>query len=751
MPSKTSTSARIAARTLLALSLVSLGCGSPGSAAKKPILASGEAAVRPVEVSDDDFASSLVQVLRDGSRKPERLGLLTGVVRRQLSHAQQRFVLGQGEKGTDSVLGAFYLVRAGEGQAAMIDAQGSKALDGAIRFLGNRGDEGRTHALMRMRTATLDDKAPEKAQLQEHVTNLERWLSDTHVGTEGEKRGAEARYLMARAMVDASEDTVDAAAQAIIAWVGRGMEIDLAFRTQGKRPSRPEGMEAARSLETGAMMLAALYVRHGDAAQALTKLEGTELRRYTHPQLRRALIVAAEDGDVRGWEMLAATFAQEAAPEEDDESASEHLPPEFVEAAMWGSLLEAYRKEPTNIRIATFLSERLVRFGMADGAMAVLSGALGSAPSAGFVGEACSILLEGMAVDADVGDDAAVRRTFRAGAPILAAADRPEIARAGVEVLASRVRYFMATIESRSGNLTAARPLFLASAKSNPSVAAWVRLARVDRQLGDAPAALESLRQARSAQDARLALADVCEANLMAFEIHRDANQQSDARTALEEALAVAISMHKQRGDAGMRARAETLLGRVYDAFGETKAAKQALERAMSVSLADRDVLGATVMQTVARALVRKDLDGGRAALKQGLEADIDQEDRVYAGLWLQLLQRQTRAPADEIITRALTVSGDRDSWIVKLATWAMGKMTDDALIAAAQNPSQKVEAEFYTAMSRRVGGDPNSDALLRRVANSPVIDLIEVQLAKDLLAPSFRIALPPSANAISP
>jgi cellulose synthase operon protein C len=164
------------------------------------------------------------------------------------------------------------------------------------------------------------------------------------------------------------------------------------------------------------------------------------------------------------------------------------------------------------------------------------------------------------------------------------------------------------------------------------------------------------------------------------------------------------------------------------------------------VSAADRDVLGATVLQTVARALVRRDLDGGRAALKQGLDADINQEDRIYAGLWLQLLQRQTRAPTDEVITRALVVTGDRDSWVVKLATWAMGKMTDDALIAAAQNTSQKVEAEFYTAMSRRVGGDPASDALLRRVANSPVIDLIEVQLAKDLLAPPFRTELPPNA-----
>lgn len=752
MPSRTSPCGRAVVRTLLALSLVSLGCGGPGATTKKPVLASGEAAVRPVDVSDDDFSASLVKVLQDGSRTPERLGLLTGVVRRQLVHARQRFVLGRNEQGTASVLGSLYLLRAGEGQASMIDDQGAKALDGAIRFLGTRGDEGRTHALMRMRAITLADKAPEKAQLDEHLTNLERWLSETHGGTEGERRGSEARYLMSRAMVDASEETVEAAANAIEAWVNRGIEIDLAFRQLGRRPTRPEGMEAARSLETGAMMLAALYVRHGDAARALAKIEGTELRRVAEPHLRRALIAAAEDGDVRGWEMLAATFAHEVAPDDDDEeSASEHLPAEFVEAAMWGSLLEAYRKEPTNIRIATFLAERLVRFGMPEGAAGVLAGAVGTNPSAGFVGEACSVLLEAMVIDAEAGDDAAVRRTFRAAAPILTAADRPEIARAGVEPIASRVRFFMAMTEARVGNLAAARPLFLASVRANPSVAAWVRLGRVDRQMGDAAAALEDIRLALGTPDARVALADVCEANLLAFEIHRDAGRQAEAKAALDEALANALVMHKQRGDVGSRARAESLLGRVYDAYGETKAANQAYERSLVVAAADRDVLGATVMQAVARALVRGDFAAGDAALKQGLDADINLEDRIYAGLWLQLVQRKNAVAKSETVARALTVNGDRDAWVVQLALWANGKMTDDALNAAAQNISQKVEAEFYTAMSRRVAGDSTTEALLRRVANSPVIDLIEVQLAKDLLAPSFRIALPSSANTISP
>ncbi len=52
-------------------------------------------------------------------------------------------------------------------QVSMIDDQGARALDGAIRFFATRGDEGRTHALMRMRAVTWHTRHPRKR----------RWMS----------------------------------------------------------------------------------------------------------------------------------------------------------------------------------------------------------------------------------------------------------------------------------------------------------------------------------------------------------------------------------------------------------------------------------------------------------------------------------------------------------------------------------------------------------------------------------------------
>src|SRR5690242_15209518 len=78
----------------VAASLLLAGCPTPGTVQGKPISAQIEGAVTPRDVSDAEFATSLHRVLRDGTPSAERLGLLIGVVRRQLAHAAQRFTPG---------------------------------------------------------------------------------------------------------------------------------------------------------------------------------------------------------------------------------------------------------------------------------------------------------------------------------------------------------------------------------------------------------------------------------------------------------------------------------------------------------------------------------------------------------------------------------------------------------------------------------------------------------------------------------
>jgi hypothetical protein len=131
-----------------------------------------------------------------------------------------------------------------------------------------------------------------------------------------------------------------------------------------------------------------------------------------------------------------------------------------------------------------------------------------------------------------------------------------------------------------------------------------------------------------------------------------------------------------------------------------------------------------------------------RASLRKGLENDVGEDDLVYGGLWVQLLEKELKAPADGTVERALH-TGTHTQWTAKLTAWAGGKITDNDLTTAAQSPTQKVEAAFYTAMLSRANGDPSAEQRLRAVATSPVIDRLEVQIAREMVSTQLKASLP--------
>jgi tetratricopeptide (TPR) repeat protein len=312
-----------------------------------------------------------------------------------------------------------------------------------------------------------------------------------------------------------------------------------------------------------------------------------------------------------------------------------------------------------------------------------------------------------------------------------------------VEPSAARVRFVASEIEVRAGNLGAARSLLEAAVKAEPSTSAYTTLALVERQAGDGQAALADVDRALRAPDARGALADVAEAYMLAFELHRDLGHPDLAKASLDAALGAVLAARQQRAGAAARARTERLLGRILDGYGDARGAARALERALTLAAGDRPSLGPAMLDAIGRALLRRDLPSAQAALKRGLEGEVGEDDLVYGGLWVLLLERELKVPADPAVERALRASGGHPSWTGKLAAWANGKMTDADLSTAAQSAAQRVEAGFYTAMARKVAGDPAAETSLRAIATSPVIDLIEVQLAREMLAPRMRADLP--------
>lgn len=728
-----------AALLLSALGPGMLGCGAnPG--VPKANTPSNTENVTPVDVRDEDFSASLYGLLKNGKPSRARDGMLIGVVRRQLAHAARRFELGHADRGTDSVLGAMYLLRSGEGRADMVDAAGEKAMAGAIARLSARGDEGRALAFMQMRAAALAPGSAERTELEAHLNSLGNWMRETRTGSPIRRAGTDERAFVARAMVDPSPAALADAVKAVNAWIDTAIDFHSEFRQTGQRPAREDAIEAARALESGAITLTVLYLRNGDAKGAIEALRASSARRVMPPVLLEPLSNAAFDDDARGWQWLAATFLQAMEnPESDMETGPD---PALLRAAVWGAGLEAFRRDPSDIRVAMLISHSLIELGLSEAVPHVLAEALGKEPDPRALAASLEMSAAALNQDANFDDVETVRRTYQALSPVLALADQSPWAHT-LDPSAAGVRSMTAMIELRAGNLDRARPLMEQAVKAEPSITGFSMLALLERQAGDQEKVLAYVTQALAASDARGAPAAVAEALMISFEAYRERGDLEKAKQELGRALEAALSARKSAAASADVARAERILGRVLDAFGDKKGAARALERALHAAGTERPLLGATVLDAVGRALIRRDIGAARAALKHGIDGDVADDELVYGGLWVMFLEREMRVQSDGTAERALKMSGDRGSWTGKLSAWADGRMTDGELLSAAQNTAQRVEATFYTAMQKRSAGDPSGNEKLREVAKSPVIDLLEVNLARELLAPRIQADLP--------
>lgn len=724
----------IHALALACLGLASVGCGPPPRLPDLP----GEdiATLAPVPVSDEAFAESVHRLLKEGEHTPERSALLAGAVQRQLAHATTLFDRGEDVRGTNAVVGALYLMRVGEMRPDMFQTESLEALRGAMERFSARGDEGRAMALMMMMQGLLPPGSAEREQLDHHVRALRRWMSETRTGGDMARLAAEERATIGRSLLEPRVETVEAAAQAINAWVERAVEYNLIYQQTRQLPPRNEVAEAYKALQAGGETMAALFLRHGRARDALTMLEETSAGKVTSPAFFSRLRAAAVDDTAEDWRLLARDFARLAFGEGELQ-----MDAAVVEAALWGIAVEAYRRDPTSLAVGHILADQLIELDMAEAAPLILRDTLGPEPSVVSLSAVTSTIAEALSLQYQANTLEVARRVFAASKPVLQLADQ-ERYRGRLNPSAAQLRQLMAGIELRSGNVEAAQPLLVDALEAEPTVWGYTMLATLERQVGEIDEALEHVDRAEKLPTARRLPLDVVDAKLLRFEILRDGGATEGANAALDQALELALA-HRRSGGTKDKVRAERLLARVLDSYGKRSDALRALERALDLAEQNREILGATVLSAVGRALVYKDLRAARAALQTGIKADVDRDDLVYGALWLMFLEEELGEETDGKVERVLLEAIHREGWTAKLARWARGMMGDDALRTGAETHAERVEAEFYIAMKARADGRGDADEELRKVANNPLIDLMEVQIARDILAPESSVKLP--------
>jgi tetratricopeptide (TPR) repeat protein len=721
---------------LLAACAAAPSCAAPVQSIPATQVPPQAGAVAPAPVNDAELAASVHRLLLDGSQAPARLALLVGVVRRQFAHALERFEAGDDKRGLAALTGALMLVRAGELRPEMFDATAAKAFEHALGLVAPAGDEARALAFLRLRAASLPKDSPAQTEVAQHLRALEAWMKDTRRLSAVENAAADQRTLGERAALEPTAESLEAARAATDKWVATAIDFNAEFRPGVDHPKRDELVEAYRGMRAGALVLAALYLRHGDAAGAVKALERSEARRICPPELLERLETASGGTEPHAWADLGTMYASAHAPARDERPL---IAPEIARGAAWGAMLEAYRRQPANLVVASKLARLLANLGLPEAAPAVLAEPAREARTPAALGESLALVLRILLAEDHAHDAPSCRRVFAASKPLLEMSDATADP-SKLEPSPAQIRFVMASVETRAGEPVAARALLELAVRQQPSIQSFGLLATVLRQAGDGRAALEAVTRALAAPDAPLEPLARCDAHLTAFQIHRASGAIEPAKADLARALEAALEARSKATTAGARVQTERLLARIAYHYGDRAACARAIERGFEAAGSDRNAVGTVLIEAAAMALLQGEVPAARKALRRAVGLEVGDEDVVYAALWVQLAERVAKSPPDETAARSLSSVRPGPSWISSLAEWGLGKIQDPVLVSRARDASQRAEAAFYVAMRKRAAADASADAELARIGRGPAIQLVETHIAHELtLAPALR------------
>ncbi|HEU4583013.1 MAG TPA: hypothetical protein VFS67_32360 [Polyangiaceae bacterium] len=724
---------------LLVLGLGPLACAPSQITPAKSAHGAEATPIENVDVNDDGFAAASLAVLQTQAATPRRFGLLVGVVQRQLERSTRYFEAGHDEMALAALRGALYLLRASELRSEMLAGR-SAALSHGAAALAKLGNEGQAEALYSL----LVDRLPagaERKDAEEHLAALRRWQQDTRPPGSMQARASAQQAALQQALLDPSTQALERAHQETVRWAEQAMTFGAEQMAPQSLFEQDESLEAFRAIRTGPLTLVALYLRQGDAAGALQALDDENISRITAPSLRERVESAATDNDPDAWAELFRLF--ESADGSDENGIS--LDPDLARAASWGAAIELYRAEPRSFRAAMPICSLMLAHGMAEVAPLILEQALEHSDQTREASWALRYVLEAIRQDEALGDLPAARRTFAHSQALIKLSER-EVYGGRVTPSSGRLHFFMGAIEAGAGDLERAQPEVVRAVQLEPTADALRLLASIERQRKDLKGALAALDRVIEISKGTGDAASQAETQLLRFEVQRELAAGNPAALAkaeesLESALMLGLSARTAAQTGQDLAVAERVLGRVLELYDERDAASRAAKRAYEASRNDVRQMTETVLDSSRRALTLGDLRAARDSVRRAVSADLADEDTVYAALWLKLLEQRLRVTSDGTAEEALQKIDSSTGWVAKLAAWGRGRLSSKELLEQASTPVERVEATFYAAMS--VPNDQQSLEGLQKVASSEAIQLVEVTIARDLLASRAKLPKP--------
>jgi len=694
------------------------------------------AKVAVAEISDEQFGPWVVTVLQSNGKSAARSSQLASIVRHQLRRADNLLRRGERDAGQRAVRGALWLVRAGEARSEMWQGA-SGPLSEAAEEAARVGDEGKARALY----ALVKQAGPAPAlavAVDEHIQAMNRFAKGEANSQDLGVAGDLQRVAVQQSLFEPSNANLEAAGRALVDWMRKSLQSDVLERWGDPSFDREEAIEAFRARRFGAMTMVGAFLRHGAPMSALDWLEQNDLGRLLPSDIRDRLEQAGEDDDPKAWQLLYQHYQNESDPSRADSSVGVEL----AEAAAFGTAIELYRSRPKSLASAGPLALLLPDLMLGDAVPPLIAAAFSETSPREDASWGLALIMRALLAHGAVGDIEVARRLFAASQPLLQRATTLVKSGEALRPHPARLYAAMAALESHHANLERARESLQQALTLEPQAGAYIELARLERQMGQAEAAqkaaLAALVMARRSND----LMGEVDVQLLLFEIESDRGNASAANACLREALRMILRARDRTLPPEESAQAERRLARTLELYGEYEGAKRASQRALDVARNNHQQRTATILDAARRALTYRDLKASRDALKDAVDSGLAGADCVYVALWARLLERQLKVPSDGSVEQALARLGEVGAWPGRLRSWALGNLSDVELRQQARTESELCEFKFCQALAQP--DQQKSEAArhaIAEVAHSRAVGLIEVTVARDLL----RLAAPNS------
>jgi tetratricopeptide (TPR) repeat protein len=505
---------------------------------------------------------------------------------------------------------------------------------------------------------------------------------------------------------------------------------------QSSEEQVPLSASVFQGVQRTALNVAAVFLRHGDTASALTQVRALGQAGGLEERLGQMLEATREDDNNGAGALLDLSRAYLEAGRPD------------VARAL---CIDGLRTRNDDARFPQCLARIAATENDFGGALAWYSDAIDLVPEERALYDEILEVLNGLIEQGTLGSNFSGTRALATRATEILKERMRRWPKSAPPVSPEELYAAIGALEMNSGNAKQAEAYFRDSLKSRPLTAACLQFGILLERTGRPREARDQYRAGLELLTGNSPDLDRQRAELLEHvgDSERVAGMRDDAAHSYDKALALwdtLLPAQKAKRSGAAQLRRGVLLGRL----GRFDEAKAAFERAIDAAPTSRETYA-----TILAFLVASAPDAAfahevfhTAQNQLGLEP----EWKVYFALWLRMIAGRTGQALEGDVMQVFETPHDAEGWWAKLARFGSGKLNYDTLLEETTAVGERAEAYFYEGGRRLAQGDEaGARTMFSKVLETQMVNFYEFAMAQELLTTQPIIAQPNMAASKAP